>query len=396
MMSRQVSHIETDSRQVSFNGERICGDVFLSERIKEENRTIVVLADGMGHGVKANMLATLTATMALRFAREHKETGKIAELIMKTLPVCSERKMSYSTFTIVDIHHDQEVHILEFDNPGTIILRGASELKPQWNCILLPETVKSRKEVLSCRFKPKKEDRIILCSDGVIQSGLGTSRYPFGWGREKLLNLVQDLLNREPDISATRLSERIVNAAIQNDAFHAKDDTSCAAIYFREPRKTLICTGPPFDEKKDAELADRVYRFKGKIILCGATTAEIVSRELGREIESSLEFSDSELPPVSYLEGVDLVTEGILTLGKVSRILEKFSKETRLGFGPADQIIKILLQSDKIEFVVGTRINTAHQDPSLPVELEIRRTIVKKIAGLLEKKFMKEVSYSYI
>ncbi len=395
-MRRQGSHIEIETSQVNHIGERICGDVFLTERIKEENRTIIVLADGMGHGVKANMLATLTATMALKFAREHKDASTIAQIIMKTLPVCSERKMNYSTFTVVDIYHDREVHILEFDNPGAIILRGTQVFKPQWNCIVLPDTVNSQKEVLTCRFEQKKEDRIILCSDGVVQSGLGSPQYPFGWGRDKLLSLTQELINRDPQISASKIAERVISTAVQNDAYHPKDDVSCTSIYFREPRKTLICTGPPYEERKDLELADKVDRFKGKVIICGATTADIISRELRREIEDSLEFHDNELPPVSYMEGIDLMTEGILTLGKVSRILGKYNKDTSLGYGPADQIIKILLQSDIIEFVVGTRINTAHQDPSLPVELEIRRTVVKKISELLEKKFLKEVQRSYI
>jgi len=268
--------------------------------------------------------------------------------------------------------------------------------KPQWNSIVLPDTVNSQKEVLTCRFEQKKEDRIILCSDGVVQSGLGSPQYPFGWGREKLVSLSQELVNRDPRISASKIAERIISTTVQNDAYHPKDDASCTSIYFREPRKTLICTGPPYEERKDRELSDKVDRYKGKIIVCGATTADIISRELRREIEDSLEFHDNELPPVSYMEGIDLLTEGILTLGKVSRILGKYNKDTVLGFGPADQIIKILLQSDIIEFVVGTRINTAHQDPSLPVELEIRRTVVKKISELLEKKFLKEVQRSYI
>jgi hypothetical protein len=203
-------------------------------------------------------------------------------------------------------------------------------------------------------------------------------------------------VNREPGISAAKIAERVVNTVVQNDAYHAKDDVSCASVYFREPRKTLICTGPPFDEKKDRELSDTVDMFKGRIIICGATTADIIGRELNRDIDSSLEFHDKELPPVSYMEGIELLTEGILTLGKVSRILDKYQEDTRLGYGPADQIIKILLESDIVEFVVGTRINTAHQDPSLPVELEIRRTVVQKVTDLLEKKFLKEVRISYI
>ena len=99
-------YIEVACDQRNYGNERICGDVFISRKVKEENRTIVVLSDGMGHGVKANVLATLTATLAVNFTMEHKAVDKIADIIMNTLPVCSDRHMSYSTFTIVDIEHD--------------------------------------------------------------------------------------------------------------------------------------------------------------------------------------------------------------------------------------------------------------------------------------------------
>jgi len=113
--------IEVNSQQRNHHGERICGDVFLSENVREESRIITVLSDGMGHGVKANILATLTSTMALNFTKEHKEPDRIAEIIMNTLPVCSERKISYATFSIVDLESDGRANILEYDNPRCII-----------------------------------------------------------------------------------------------------------------------------------------------------------------------------------------------------------------------------------------------------------------------------------
>jgi len=389
-------HIEVNCQQKNHDGERICGDVFLRRKIKEENRLIAVLSDGMGHGVKANILATLTSTMAMNFTEEHKDVSKIAEIIMNTLPVCSERKISYSTFTIVDIDQDGEVKILEYDNPQCIILRGTEILTPDWTCVYLNNTKNANKELLTCSFKPRKEDRIIFCSDGVTQSGLGGNKYLFGWGREKLQEYCIELVKNNKYISAQKLASKVVNMANTNDNYQSKDDTSCAVIYFREPRKLLICTGPPYDESKDVEYGNIVKTFNGSKILCGATTSDIISRELGSQIVDSFEFNDPDLPPVSYMEGVDLITEGILTLSKVSEILRTFSARTKLGKGPADLIVKYLLDSDEIHFLVGTRINIAHQDPNLPVELEIRRTVVKRIARLLEEKFLKEVSMSFI
>lgn len=389
-------YIEVACEQRNYSGERICGDVFISRKVKEEDRTIVVLSDGMGHGVKANVLATLTATLAVNFTMEHKAVDKIADIIMNTLPVCSERHMSYSTFTIVDIEHDGLTTILEYDNPQTIIIRDNKAFDPGWQCLILNSEKNAGKEILSCQFQPRKEDRIIFASDGIAQSGLGSDTYPLGWGRERMLDYSLKLVRNTPKISASKLALKMVNMAHRNDGYQSKDDTSCASIYFRKPRELMIVTGPPYEEENDKKLGDAVKVFKGKKVVCGATTADIIARELGLEIEDSLVFEDPELPPVSHMESIDLVTEGILTITKVTRILKDYSASYTLGKGPADRIVKLVQQSDKIHFIIGTRVNVAHQDPNLPVDLEIRRTVVKRMARLLEEKFLKEVTINYI
>jgi hypothetical protein len=158
----------------------------------------------------------------------------------------------------------------------------------------------------------------------------------------------------------------------------------------------MICTGPPYEKDKDKELAVKVLAYKGKVILCGGTTADIIARELNRTIIDELIFEDPELPPESFLEGIDLVTEGILTLQKVNEILKTYNNSVKLGKGPADKIVRLIMESDEIHFIIGTRINIAHQDPNLPVDLEIRRTVVKRIARLLEEKWLKKVTFEYI
>jgi hypothetical protein len=393
---RQDFYIEVNSQQRNHDEERICGDVFLYKYIREEERVIAVLSDGMGHGVKANILATLTATMALNFTREHKEVDRIAEIIMNTLPVCSDRKISYSTFTIVDIDSSGKANILEYDNPSTIILRGSTELDVTWKKVILDKGRNAGKVLRTCTFIPEKEDRIIFCSDGVSQSGMGSESFPFGWERDNVATYASTLVSGEHSISAVTLAGKIVTMSHKNDAYKARDDISCALIYFREPRKLMICTGPPYEKEKDKELAAKVISYKGKVILCGGTTADIIARELNRSIVDELIFEDPELPPESFLEGIDLVTEGILTLQKVNEILKTYNNSVKLGKGPADKIVKLLMESDEIHFIIGTRINIAHQDPTLPVELEIRRTVVKRIARLLEEKWLKKVSFEYI
>jgi hypothetical protein len=256
--------------------------------------------------------------------------------------------------------------------------------------------VNAGKELRYCSFTPQKEDRIIIWGDGITQSGMGSEDYPFGWGLENAQNFVSRLVKNESSISARKLSNKLVNMACSNDAYHPKDDVSAATIYFRQPRKLLICSGPPFDKENDGKLAKKFNEFDGKKVICGATTGDIISRELNLEIEDSFEFTDPDLPPISSMEGADLVTEGILTLSKATELLSKFSETSVPGKGPADLIITLILESDEIHFIVGTGINVAHQDPSLPVELEIRRTVVKRMAQILQDKFLKEVKLTFL
>lgn len=398
MENKSGYHVETAACQRNHKGEFICGDAFLSQRLKEENRTIAVLADGMGHGVKANVLATLTSTMAINFAQEHKDAKTIAEIIMQTLPICSERKTSYATFTIVDIS-DNEVNILEYDNPQCLIMRGGNIFEPQWQCLLLDgvDTEGRSREIMTCSFVPMKEDRIIFISDGVTQSGMGNDDMLLGWGRDAYVDFVKDTIRNERLISANKLAQRVVNKAYSNDRFSSKDDTSCGVIYFRTPRKLMIATGPPFDKSKDIEYVEKVMKFDGVKIISGATTAEIFSKHLGVEIEDDYENLDPTLPPMSKMQGVDLVTEGVLTLNKVINILSANNASAiNFGKGPADKIVEKLMDSDEINFVVGTKINQAHHDPSLPIEIEIRKSLVKRLVELLEKKYMKDVTVEYL
>jgi hypothetical protein len=350
----------------------------------------------MGHGVKANVLATLTATMALNFTREHKEPEKTAEIIMKTLPECSERKINYSTFTIIDIAYSGETRLLEYDNPGFVIIRERKVLQPEIKVISLNCEPNLGKKIRTSSFIPKKGDRIIFCTDGIAQSGMGTPRFPFGWGMDNVGRLAVDTVKQFPQVSARELAGKILNMAHRNDGFQLKDDASCAVIYFREPRRLLICTGPPYNKEDDAVLAGSVKEFGGKKIIMGATTGDIIARELNLKIEDVFRFEDPELPPLSYMQNIDLFTEGILTLNKVEKLLKAYNASFKLSRGPADEIVRLILESDEINFIIGTRINIAHQDPHLPVELEIRRTVVNRIAQLLEEKLLKKVKVSYI
>jgi hypothetical protein len=167
-------------------------------------------------------------------------------------------------------------------------------------------------------------------------------------------------------------------------------------MYFRNPRRLLVLTGPPFSRDKDPELARLVNTFDGRKVVCGGTTANILGRLLKRDIAMDLDFFDPEVPPTSRMKGVDLITEGTITLAKVASLLEDGVNPDTLARNAVRQLVSLLLDSDIVQFVVGTRINEAHQDPSIPAELDLRRNIIKRIARQLEQKHFQETSIRYL
>ena len=394
-MKADGNFIDVDFFQKNKAGDPVCGDCFVSKKIKEEGRVISVLSDGLGSGIKASILSTMTASMALNFSMLNEDIVAASTSIIKTLPMDMVRKISYSTFCICDIDYFGKVKIVEYETPSFYLHRNGSFVDIEKEQIPVGREDLENTFLWISEFTLQKEDRIVFFSDGVNQSGMGTTGMPFGWG-DSVKDFIASVIEKKTDISSAELSRKIVAQAEKNDRYKTKDDTSCCVIYMRKPRNLLVCTGPPFHEKNDTQLSKRIKEFRGKKILCGGTTAHIISRESGSQIELNMDIIDKELPPVSKMQGIDLITEGILTLSKVERILTKKEKAQKNIEGPAELLIKYLMNSDKITFIVGTKINVAHQDPSLPVELEIRRNVVKKIKDLLETQFLKDVEIIYI
>lgn len=389
--------VEVGFYQTRKYGQGTEGDTFLSRKTSD-GRIVTALSDGLGSGVKAGVLATLTASMAVTFISDDIPVRRAAARIMRTLPVCRERGISYATFTIVDINTMDRVKIIEYENPPYLLVRELTQVEP----IKTPVPVsaaKGRKTppvMQYSEYDARAGDRLVFFSDGIPQSGMGTKAKPLGWGNPAVQDFALSCVASQPHMSARELARRMVTEAEGNDSWKAKDDISCAVIYFRDPRKLLVMTGPSVDPERDRDMAEIFGSFLGKRLLCGGTTAMILSRELGRKVQVSLKNRDPDIPPAGSMDGAELVTEGIITLGKAAELLESGYSGQPVRENPATRVVDLFLDSDQIEFVVGTRINDAHQDPNMPVELEIRRNIVKKIAALLEERHLKETSIRFI
>jgi hypothetical protein len=389
------SYIEVDSCQRAKQGQAISGDVFLSKKVKEEGRIVSVLSDGLGSGVKASVLAAMTATMALKFMGSTMDFRDSAEIIMDTLSISKVPKTSYSTFTVVDMADTGETRIVEHGNPPFLLIRPGCPVSVQ-KAAFFPKRWKDR-VINYSSFDVKREDRIVFFSDGITQAGSDSFRTPDAWGLGSIDKFIREQISESPSISARELSHLVLAKALEIDGHNAKDDMTCGVVYFRSPRQLLVLTGPPFNSSSDHELATIAEHTPGRKVICGGTTANIISRLLNRTIEEDTEQpSDAKVPLYSKMKGFELVTEGALTLCEVHRLLEKESIPEYMKPNAAVRMVNMLLDSDIVKFVVGTSINLAHHDPKFPVELDLRRNIVKQIAQRLESKYMKRVVIQYL
>ena len=367
------------------------GDFFASNRFPNMKRVVAVLSDGLGSGIKANILACMTSTMLLKFMENHSDIEKSCEIIMNSLPVCKVRGISYSTFSAIDCFENGKAKIVEEGNPDFIWIRGNEVLKPEFQTIQSKDFKNRKMKVYNIQLE--KYDRIIFCSDGATQVAMGSKKFPLGLERSGLIKIILQKLEQEPQISSQDLSDYLVHQVeLIAPNKELKDDTSILSIYCRDPRRSLIFTGPPYHQEKDSYWAKTFMEFEGKKVISGGTTANIISRELNIPVKADISTNSGKLPGLLKMEGVDLVTEGILTLTKTLEYLESGKPEKNA----AKTLMEFLLDTDVIEFLVGAQMNKAHYDPNLPIEIELRKNIIKQMAKVLEEKYLKKVSVQFI
>ncbi len=371
-----------DSFYESLNryGEELCGDKV--EIVRGGDSLIVVLADGLGSGVKANILATLTSKIIATMLEKGARVEEAVETIAQTLPICNVRKLAYSTFTILQIFKSGEAYLVEFDNPSVFFIR-------QGKLFDIPFEFRNinGKNVRESRFNIGVGDTIVMVSDGIIHAGVGAS-LNLGWKWENVAEYLLD--NVKPHMPAREISHSLVTVCDQLYEQKPGDDATVVAISIREPLEVSMMAGPPVSRKEDREVVEKFMSDGGKKIVCGGTTAQIVARELGRNIETSMEYHDKTIPPIAYIEGIDLVTEGVLTLTRVVDIIKSYiygneMKNDALNHKDGAARIARMLMDDCTHFklYIGRAINPAHQNPNLPVDLSIKLKLLEELAQLM-------------
>lgn len=379
-------NIRVDVSYKSLNkfNEELCGDKVEFIRTKDSN--IIILADGMGSGVKANILSTLTSKILGTMLYNGATIEECVETIVKTLPVCQVRQVAYSTFSILQIFKDGYAYLIEFDNPKCIFIRDGVLQDIEYQ-----EKTIENKLIKEARFEVKINDCFILTSDGTIHAGVGKI-LNFGWTWESMAEYSVSSYRRYQ--SASRLSSALVRACDDLYMQRPGDDTTVAVARIIDNKVVNLLTGPPSSQQDDVIFIRDFMKGDAQRIVSGGTTANIISRILQKEIKTSLDFTDPILPPVAHIEGIELVTEGVLTLTRALTLMKKyvdddvdddFFIELDKDNG-GSKIAKMIIEDcTELNLFVGKAINSAHQNPELPFDLSIRMSLVEQIKETAKK-----------
>lgn len=375
-------NVEVSYKSLNKHHEELCGDKV--EIVKTPDSDIIILADGMGSGVKANILATLTSKILGTMLINGATLDACVETIVKTLPVCKIRQVAYSTFSILQIFHSGYAYLVEFDNPSCIFLRDGKLLHLPYE-----ERIIRDKSIREYRFEVQLGDFYVLMSDGVIHAGVG-QLLNFGWSWDNVADYAEMAVKES--FTANRLANALSKACDDLYMQNPGDDTTVAVAKIIHKKVVHIFTGPPMNKEDDHRIVADFMNGEAKRITCGGTTANIIARELNRKIKTSLDYIDPNIPPIAHIDGIDLVTEGVLTLSRTLKILKQYvNNEVDENFfvmldekNGASMVAKLLIEEcTDLYMYVGRAINEAHQNPELPFDLSIRMNLVHQMEEVL-------------
>ena len=379
-------------RSIFHEGEELCGDhVDVIEQ--EDGSTVVVLADGLGSGVKASILSTLTSKIISTMIAAGLSLEDCVHTIAETLPVCSVRKVAYSTFTIMRIVNSNEAELIQYDNPTVILLRDGEEYD-------YPKTEVNieGKKIFQSRIRLKEDDVFILMSDGCPHAGIGTE-YNFGWERSDIVEFMKTFYS--VGYTAKTLSTILIDECNRLYGGKPGDDATACVVRIRKREPMNLLFGPPSNRDDCNKMMSLFFSKEGKHIICGGTTSTIAAQYLGKPLKPKLEFIDKDVPPIAELEGVDLVTEGVITINKVLSYAKDYlnKNESYSQWGVkrdgASLICRLLFEeATDINFFVGRAVNPAHQNPDLPINFNIKMQLVTELYKK-KKKMGKRIKVSY-
>ena len=366
------------------NREELCGDKV--EVLKTEDSSIIILADGMGSGVKANILATLTSKILGTMFREGAEIDACVETIARTLPICKEREVAYATFSILQIFRDGEAYLVEYDNPKCVFIRNKEIINYPYQ-----ERVIEGKKIREYRFHVELNDCFVLMSDGAIWAG-EEETMNYNWEWDDMAAYTLKCTNET--LSAARLAAMLSQVCYDLYGERPGDDTTVAVTRVIRRQVVNIFTGPPSRKEDDERVVHDFMKQEGRKVICGGTSANVASRVLKREIVTLVKHADPKIPPMATMEGLDLVTEGVLTIGSALDLLHRYENDDfdEAFFDALDaengaaKLARLLIEEcTDLNLFVGRALNPAHQNSNLPFDLSVRMNLVEQLKDCAER-----------
>ena len=379
-------------KSINHHGEELCGD-HVEVIDQGENSTVIVLADGLGSGVKASILSTLTSKIISTMLAAELPIEECVSTIAATLPVCSVRGVAYSTFTIIHIINNETAEIIQYDNPQTIVLRNNQNYD-------YPKTEMNidGKRICKSVIRLQEGDIFIAMSDGCPHAGIGMS-YNFGWKHEDIVSFMETM--SLSGLTAKNLSTLLVDECDKLYGQKPGDDATACVVKIRKREPMNILFGPPSNRDDCDRMMSLFFSKEGKHIICGGTTSSIAAKYLRKPLQPTLDFEQSDIPPIAKIEGVDLVTEGVITVNRVLEYAKDYLGENEMyehwnyKRDGASLICRLLFEeATDINFYVGRAINPAHQNPDLPINFNIKMNLVEELSKCL-KKMGKKIKVSY-
>lgn len=380
-------------KSINHYGEQLCGDHVDIIEQSNENATVIVLADGLGSGVKASILSTLTSKIISTMMAEGLPLEECVATIAATLPVCSVRGVAYSTFTILQIKNNRVAEIIQYDNPKVIIIRDEKNYD-------YPTTEMNigGKKILKSVIPLQENDVFVAMSDGCPHAGIGLA-YNFGWKRSEIIDFVEMLV--PAGYTAKTLSTMLIDECDRLYGNKPGDDATACVVRIRKREPMNILFGPPSNRDDCDRMMSLFFSKMGKHIICGGTTSSIAAKYLHKPLKASLNFERTDIPPIAEIEGVDLVTEGVITINRVleyarDHLAENTKYEVWSKQRDGASLISRLLfeEATDINFYVGRAINPAHQNPELPITFSIKMNLVEELSKCL-KQMGKRIKVSY-
>lgn len=379
-------------RSINHFGEEVCGDRVNIRHDKD--RFIGVLADGMGSGVKANILSTMGSTILSTMLHGGEDLESAVDVVIRSLPVCSERGMNYCTFSVVNVDDRGVARLVEFDNPQAWIIRNYQVVQPERQLRQVED-----KAIWESSLPLIEGDILVVTSDGAVNAGMD-NQFSYRWNWDSVGKWLCERAHHFT--SARRLAAELVEAVNNLYGGRPMDDVTAMVLQVRPQNTVNLMYGPPEYPEDDEFMVHEFMEAEGDRIICGGTTSNIVSRVMDSPVVTMPETAADGVPPIAFMADMELVTEGVLTMTRTGDILERYYGDMNADYRELDGnngaaiLAKYLVENcTELRAFIGRARNPGYEGKDVPLDLNMKMKAIDRVCDLLKANGKTVYKYYY-